>query len=91
MGFSKGMAAFGGGILCTFLFCHFLVYADIKDHEKKTIHHVSSYLIMCHLFKSSNQVEILNLAETGGSKYGVPQGYGCISTCVQVREKHPVA
>ena len=53
MGFRKGMAAFGGGILFTFLFCHFLVYADIKDHETNNsscliiFHHVSS--------KSSNQ------------------------------------
>ena len=53
MGFRKGMAAFGGGILFTFLFCHFLVYADIKDHETDNsscliiFHHVSS--------KSSNQ------------------------------------
>ena len=76
MGFRKGMAAFGGGILFTFLFCHFLVYADIKDHETNNsscliiFHHVSS--------KSSNQEEIPNLTETGGSKYGVPQGYGCI-------------
>ena len=76
MGFRKGMAAFGGGILFTFLFCHFLVYADIKDHETNNsscliiFHHVSS--------KSSNQEEIPNLTETGGSKYGVPQGYGFI-------------
>ena len=76
MGFRKGMAAFGGGILFTFLFCHFLVYADIKDHETNNsscliiFHHVSS--------KSSNQEEIPNLTETGGSKYGVPQGYSCI-------------
>ena len=70
MGFRKGMAAFGGGILFTFLFCHFLVYADIKDRETNNsscliiFHHVSS--------KSSNQEEIPNLTETGGSKYGVP-------------------
>ena len=57
-----------------FFFCHFLVYADIKDHETNNsscliiFHHVSS--------KSSNQEEIPNLTETGGSKYGVPQGYG---------------
>ena len=76
MGFRKGMAAFGGGILFTFLFCHFLAPADIKDHETNNssclmiFHHVSS--------KSSNQEEIPNLTETGGSKYGVPQGYGCI-------------
>ena len=76
MGFRKGMAAFGGGILFTFLFRHFLVYAGMKDHETNnsscliTFHHVSS--------KSSNQEEIPNLTETGGSKYGVPQGYGCI-------------
>ena len=76
MGFSKGMAAFGGGILFSFLFCHFLVYADIKDRETNNsscliiFHHVSS--------KSSNQEEIPNLTETGGSKYGVPQGYGFI-------------
>ena len=76
MGFRKGMAAFGGGILFTFLFCHFLVYADIKDHETNNsscliiFHHVSS--------QSSNQEGIPNLTETGGSKYGVPQGYGCI-------------
>ena len=70
MGFRKGMAAFGGGILFTFLFCHFLVYADIhflaradiKDHETNNsscliiFHHVSS--------KSSNQEEIPNLTET---------------------------
>ena len=71
MGFRKGMAAFGGGILFTFLFRHFLVYADMKDHETNNsscliiFHHVSS--------KSSNQEEIPNLTETGGSKYGVPQ------------------
>ena len=76
MGFRKGMAAFGGGILFTCLFCHFLAHADIKDHETNNsscliiFHHVSS--------KSSNQEEIPNLTETGGSKYGVPQGYGCI-------------
>ena len=76
MGFRKGMAAFGGGILFTCFFCHFLVYADIKDHETNNsscliiFHHVSS--------KSSNQEEIPNLTETGGSKYGVPQRYGCI-------------
>ena len=77
MGFRKGMAAFGGGILdLHFSFPHFLAYADIKDHETNNsscliiFHHVSS--------KSSNQEEIPNLTETGGSKYGVPQGYGCI-------------
>ena len=56
----------------------FLGLCGYQRPRKKTIHHVSSYFIMSHLFKSSNQVEILNLAETGGSKYGVPQGYGCI-------------
>ena len=45
MGFRKGMAAFRGGILFTCLFCHFLVYAEIKDQEKKH----SSYFIMSHL------------------------------------------
>ena len=141
MGFRKGMAAFGGGILFTFLFCHFLVYADIKVHETNNsscliiFHHVSSkssnqedpksdgngrfkygvpqgygcmwrrypfYMFFCHFLvyadikdhetnnsscliifhhvssKSSNQEEIPNLTETGGSKYGVPQRYGCI-------------
>ena len=57
-------------------FGHFLVYADIKDHETNNsscliiFHHVSS--------KSSNQEEIPNLTESGGSKYGVPQGYGLV-------------
>ena len=76
MGFRKGMAAFGGGILFTFLFCHFLAHADIKDHETNN----SSCLIIFHHISSkpSNQEEIPNLTETGGSKYGVPQGYGCI-------------
>ena len=75
MGFRKGMAAFGGGILFTFLFCHFLVYADIKDHETNNsscliiFHHVSS--------KSSNQ-EDPKSDRKGRFKYGVPQGYGCI-------------
>ena len=49
MEFSKGMAAFGGGILFTYLFCHFLVYADVKDHEKTT-HHVSSCLICLYIY-----------------------------------------
>ena len=78
MGIRKGMAAFGGGIIFTFLFCHFLVYADIKDHETNNSsclnYHISSRLSS----KSSNQEEIPNLTETGGSKYGVQQGYGCI-------------
>ena len=78
MGFRKGMAWLHleeASFLHVF-FCHFLVYADIKDHETNNspcliiFHHVSS--------KSSNQEEIPNLTETGGSKYGVPQGYGCI-------------
>ena len=78
MGFCKGMAWLHleeAPFLHVFL-CHVLVYADIKDHETNNspcliiFHHVSS--------KSSNQEEIPNLTETGGSKYGVPQGYGCI-------------
>ena len=83
MVFRKGMAAFGGGILFTFLFCHFLVYADIKDHEKNNsscliiFHHVSSKSSIINIY-IYNQVDIPNLTETGGSKYGVLQGYGCI-------------
>ena len=71
MGFRKGMAAFGGG---SFLHFSFLISwpMRISKTTKQTIHHVLSYFITC------NQEEIPNLTETGGSKYGVPQGYGCI-------------
>ena len=83
MGFRKGMAAFGGGILFTFLFV-ISWFMRISKTTKQTIHHVLSYFITSHL----NQVirRIPNLTETGGLSMGFRKGMaafggGILFTC----------
>ena len=67
------MAAFGGGILFTFLFCHFFL-ADIKRPRKKQLimsHHISSCLI--YVLQSGGDPK--SDTHKGGSKYEVRPGY----------------
>ena len=62
IGFTKGMAAFGGGIVFIY-FCFFgrIKFTNVKNHENKS-HHVSSFIL-----SHPNQME----KPKSGSKYSL--------------------
>ena len=70
IGFTKGMAAFGGGIV----FIYFCFFGRIFENFMKT-QHIMSLISSC-LIKI--RWTSPNLIQKGGSKYRVHQGYGCV-------------
>ena len=69
IGFTKGMAAFGGGLIYIFRF-----FGIIFENFMKT-QHIMSLISSC-LFKI--RWTSPNLIQKGGSKYRVHLGYGCV-------------